>query len=116
MIVRSIKEQFDQPEYRVPVFREFNYGSDFDENNLRTQLQTVAANIKGSVTNIFNVRSYLNGLTSAELVLLSEVVKLMKLVLVMPATNASSEITFSAMSYLGSPTGGQPCLRRGRIT
>ena len=53
------------------------YGSDIDENNLRTQLQTVAANIKGSVTDIFHVRSYLNGLNSAELVLLSEVVKLM---------------------------------------
>ena len=53
------------------------YGSDIDENNLRTQLRTVAGNIKGSVTDIFHVRSYLNGLNSAELVLLSEVVKLM---------------------------------------
>ena len=126
LIIQSIKQRFDQPGYRVYQCLEslilkaarkedFSdelksvtevYGSDLDENNLQIQLQTFSANIKENPKDIFEIRSYLNSLTETELVLLSEVVKVMKLILVMPATNASSERTFSAMrrvkSYLRS--------------
>ena len=51
------------------------------------QLQT----LKEKMSNIFDVRKYLAQLTSAQKALLNEVIKIMKLVMVMPATNSSSE-------------------------
>ena len=45
---------------------------------------------------------HLQQLPSAEKSLLNEVILVMKLVLVMPATNATSERSFSAMRYVKS--------------
>ena len=61
------------------------------------QLQILGANIPEKVTTIFDVRTYLQQMTPAERRLLSQVVLLMKLILVMPATNATSERSFSAL-------------------
>ena len=52
------------------------------------------------------MQEHLQGMSRAEKSLLSEVILVMKLILVMPATNASSERSFSALrrvkSYLRS--------------
>ena len=62
--------------------------------------------MKEKMSNIFDVRKYLAQLTSVQKALLNEVINIMKLVMVMPATNSSSEQSFSAMhrvkSYLRS--------------
>ena len=73
------------------------YGNDFDKQTLQMQLQILGANIPEKVTTIFDVRTYLHQMTPAERSLLSQVVLLMKLILVMPATNATSEQSFSAL-------------------
>ena len=53
-----------------------------------------------------DLRNYFSSLSSSQAALLDQVTKLMQLILVMPATNASSERSFSALrrvkSYLRS--------------
>ena len=86
------------------------YKEDFDQDLLRTQLQTFAVHFQqvhegssDSTTknvNIFDVKSYLLSLSPAQLSLISKVKHLMQLILVMPASNASSERSFSALRQL----------------
>ena len=117
LIVQTIKDRFDQPGYRVyqclenlllkaAKLEDFSeelklavttYGSDIHESNLQMQLQTLGCNVQERIVNIFDVRDYLQKLTPAERLLLNEVTTVMKLILVMPATNAVSERSFSAM-------------------
>ena len=82
------------------------YGSDIDAPTLQTQLQVLSANVSEKVTNVHDIIAYLRKLSSAEQRLLSAVIVVIKLILVLPATNASSERSFSAMrrikSYLRS--------------
>ena len=73
------------------------YGTDLDESTLHVQLRILGANIPEKMITIFDVRSYLQQITTGERSLLSQVVLLMKLILVMPATNATSERSFSAL-------------------
>ena len=73
------------------------YTSDIHKSNLQMQLQTLGSAVHEKV-NIFDVRDYPKKLTPAERLLLNEVTKVMKLILVMPATNAVSERSFSAES------------------
>ena len=130
LIMQAIKDRFNQPGYRVyhclenfllkaARGEEFPeelklassiYGADINECNLQMQLETLGTIIQEErVLSIFDVRNYLQQLTAAERILLNEVVTLMKLLLVMPATNATSERSFSAMqrvkSYLRSTMG-----------
>ena len=118
LIVESIRDRFDQPGYRVYQCLEnlllkaakqedfteesqlavSTYTSDIDESNLQMQLQTLGSAVHEKVVNIFDVRDYRKKLTPAEGLLLNEVTKVMKLILVMPATNAVSECSFSAES------------------
>ena len=64
----------------------------------------------GSTANvtIFDVKDYLLSLSSGQLSLLSQVKRLVKMILVMSATNASSERSFSVLrrvkNYLRSTT------------
>ena len=115
--MQSIKDRFDQPGYKVYrsledlVLKAANkldfseelasvkdvYGTDLDESTLQVQLQILGANIPEKMITIFDVRSYLQQITPGERSLLSQVVLLMKLILVMPATNATSERSFSAL-------------------
>ena len=82
------------------------YGSDIDDPTLQMQLQGLGANVSEKVNNIHDVVAYLQKLSSTERHLLSVIVTVLKLIQVLPATNASSEWSFSAMrcvkSYLGS--------------
>ena len=78
------------------------YGSDFDPLLLPTQLQLFSRSLKadsGSVT-LSSICTFFKNCTPAQLELMHEVTKLVKLVLVMPAINAGSERTFSALSRL----------------
>ena len=84
------------------------YGTDLNASDLKLQLEILSTNIHvaDSVTDVVDINNYLQQLSPAEKALLSQVILVMKLILVMPATNASSECSFSAMrdikSYLQS--------------
>ena len=82
------------------------YGTDLNASDLKLQLEILSTNIADSVTDVVDIKNYLQQLSPAEKALLSQVILVMKLIFVMPATNASSEHSFSAMrrveSYLRS--------------
>ena len=74
------------------------YKDDFDKEVLSTQLRVLRANFKDSETiTIFNIKDYLASLSSGQLSLISQVQRPMQLLLVMPATNSSSERSFSTL-------------------
>lgn len=124
----SITERFDQPGYKVyqnletlvlkvckgeeydeylDFICEF-YGEDFDKNLLKAQLPLFHALITGSDQckdsglTIHNIVKHLANLSVGEQVALSQVFILLKLLLVMPATNATSERSFSALRRIKS--------------
>ena len=77
------------------------YGNDFDSYNLRVQLNlmsTVLPNSDGS--NMCMLLQKVKGLSTAQKSLINEVMKLARLTLVLPATNAVSERSFSALRRL----------------
>ena len=124
----SITERFDQPGYKVyqnletlvlKVCRgekydehldfvcEF-YGEDFDKDLLKVQLSlfhtlvTEGDQCKDSDLTIHNIVRVLANLSIGQQVALSQIFILMKLLLVMPATNATSERSFSALRRIKS--------------
>ena len=82
------------------------YQDDIDPEVLKAQLlcfgiefrRVNESNIE-QVT-IFDIKNYFSTLSSAHRLLLSEVCKIMKLILIMPATNSTSERSFSALRRL----------------
>ena len=112
LIVSLIKDRFDQRDYNVymnceqlhlkaaaggDVYKdEFLtvtsfYGSDFDPRELEAHLSTFTHNIpRVENVTLSNVLAYLRSLSSHQQQLLSQVIKLDKLILVMSATNATS--------------------------
>ena len=62
-------------------------------------------------TTVFDIKNFFCTLTESQKLLLSEVCKVVKLILIMPASNATSERSFSALrrvkSYLRSTMGQQ---------
>ena len=75
-----------------------SYGSDFEKDELITQLHLFHAHYPPEKrTCIHDAVSVVKGMSVGEKQLLSQVVKVVKLLLVMPATNAISERSFSAM-------------------
>ena len=117
LLIKSIEDIFDQPGYRVyscleqlllksvkkqDYTEELKtvidvYQDDFQESNLRTQLETLSHDLPGNITDFFGIKEHLQQLSPAHKCLLSEVILLTKLILVMPATNASSERSFSML-------------------
>ena len=115
LIVGCIKNRFNQPGFEVysklekmllnaankcSIDSEFDetvtlYGSDFNPPVLKTQLQILSTKFDKPVS-FSAVKEFLVDLGEARSVL-SEVVKLVELILVMPATNATSERSFSAL-------------------
>ena len=76
------------------------YGADFSPpDSLETQLTLLHTNLE-SPTDLFSVFSYLKSLSSAEKMFYTEVMKVVKLILIMPANNATSERSFSALHRL----------------
>ena len=66
---------------------------------LEMQLQICATNftMEGKNTSIKDILKHLRNISSAQRALLSEICVIAKLILVMPATNAISERSFSAL-------------------
>ena len=99
LIVKAIKgEGWDE---EVKVVTDF-FGLDFDETSLKVQLELLPEIAKSLGYNnrsfsISDVISLFQALDSATKTLISEVVKVARLLLVMPATNAVSERSFSAL-------------------
>ena len=74
------------------------YASDFDSSLQKSQLQILQTKFSDmpKPVRFSSIREFLIDLSQSQS-LLSEVVKLMKLVLVMPVTNVTSERSFSAL-------------------
>ena len=122
LIVSCIKDRFDQPGYKIYTQLEClalkaaqgesydeelsfvcqHYTPDFNLDSLKVQLETFKCDFsalpgKSAVVTLQDVITYARSLSAAQKLLLSEVVTLLKLILVMPATNAVSERSFSAL-------------------
>ena len=83
------------------------YRDDFDKELLRTQLQTLGTHFimmeqPSTQTSIFDLKRYFLSLSPGQSSLLSQVKRLLQLILVMPATNATSERSFSTLCRLKS--------------
>jgi len=118
-----IRDRFDQPGYKIyknaqellqkavnsefPDYTDqFNfvvefYEGDLDGSVLKLQLETLKTGFEhqgnSETVTLHEVLKYLRSLSPAMRCMFSEVVTLAKLILVMPATNATSERTFSAL-------------------
>ena len=78
------------------------YGSDFDPL-LRTHLEVFSQNFIPDGQIVLNdIMKFLLGCATTHLQLISQVCKLIRLLLVMPATNAESERSFSAVRRIKS--------------
>ena len=119
VICSTIEDRFRQPGYQLYLnleqlllkavrkehyLSEFDfvtkfYESDLNVHALEMQLQIFATNftIEGKNTSIKDIWKYLRNISSAQRALLSEICVIAKLILVMPATNAISERSFSAL-------------------
>ena len=85
------------------------YGSDLDGSSLSTQLEVFSTTCKTKSQEVYRLSDMVKlfkSLTPSQIELMSQVCKAFKLLLVMPATNAVSEHSFSALrrvkSYLRS--------------
>ena len=125
LITNCVQEQFDQPGYRIyqsletllikaSKWGEFQdnlddvcafYHDDFDKELLHSQLQTFGIHFQtveepAVQISIFDLKRYFLSLSPGQVSLLSQVRCLLQLILVMPATNATSERSFSALRRL----------------
>ena len=80
------------------------HGSDLDNNTLRTQLKIFSGICKTSQLDIgcllSDIINLFKTLTKPQISIISQVARLLKLIIVMPATNAVSERSFIAMRRL----------------
>lgn len=124
LAVACIRDRFDQPGYAVyknmqelllkaanSEFKDYSiefqfvvdfYKGDVDREALKVQLETLrthfaAVQKTAEHVTFSDVLVYLRSLSTAMRSMFSEVVTLVKLLLVMPATNATSERSFSAL-------------------
>ena len=68
------------------------YGRDFEEDSLLTQLRVFRINYPTEMrSNVHDIASIVRVMSNGKKALLSQVIKFMHLLLVMPATNAISE-------------------------
>ena len=123
LVVCGIKGRFDQPGYEVysnlegmlvKAVRKDNhdeelqyivdfYKGDFNRDQLSMQLGVLSSNVSSdSAQDLKSILKYLQKLSQPERSLLSEVCTLASLILVMPATNAVSERSFSSLQHLKS--------------
>ena len=88
----------DQPYDEDLTFVLQHYGSDFNAVSLKTQLQLfTTAMAEASDASVSSIRSYFQSLSPVSCANISEVGTLLKLILVVPATNAISERSTSAL-------------------
>ena len=117
LVTNSISDRFNQRGYQIysqveqlllkaarkePFDEEFSsvvkfYGSDFDAGILKVHLEILSSCDMPSPCCFADIRAYLKDCSPGQRALFSQVVTVAKLILVMPATNASSERSFSAL-------------------
>ena len=126
LVIRGIKDCFDQPRYKVhsqpeellikaakreQYEEEFKlvtdfYKEDFDPAQLDLQLKVMSSNIPSeSPEDLTSISGYLCELSPPQRALIPAVCTLASLILVLPATNAVSERSFSSLCRVTS------CLR-----
>jgi hypothetical protein len=99
LIKASSKQEFKAEFEGVCNF----YKDDFNPDILKAQLITFGVEFQQSVLKgrrdltIFDIRDHFKDLSSAHKSLLNQVGRLLQLVLIMPATNATSERSFSSL-------------------
>ena len=96
--MKCVKSQDYETEYEaVTNF----YGDDFHKENLKCQLRSLAAafEVPGKIEDLVlaDVVKYFTDLSIRERQWLAEVQTLLQLILIMPATNATSERSFSGL-------------------
>ena len=119
-VTSTIRDRFDQPDYRVYLnlektllngangknfedtmtFLVKNYQNEFDFVQLKIQLESLSCSFKDHSSNdvsLGDVVNHLRLLTQGQRLLLDQIMKLAQYCLVMPASNATSERSFSAM-------------------
>ena len=118
LITHCIDERFNQPGYKTytniealllkaaaaqPYEEELTfvfsfYGSDFDALLLPTHLEIFSRNFQAErEVVVSDLITFFRNCTPSQLEVMSQVSKLMRLLLVMPATNPTSERSFSAL-------------------
>lgn len=132
LVITCVKDQFDQPGFKVfqnveehlnkAVRSDFGdyseefafvtefYAKDINKDSLKVQLErlkTYFEKQEGEKVKVSDIFGYLRKLEPAMRAICSEIVTLVRKLLVIPATNATSERTFSALrrvkTYLRSP-------------
>ena len=120
-VINFIKQKFDQPDYRTYMYLQETLikaavSEDYEEDlckvcefynemnqfDAKTHLATFSemmksADIERTETTLGDIIKYLQKLPRIYKLLISEVIKIAKIMLVMPATNALSERSFSAL-------------------
>ena len=127
LLVSSIKDRFDQPGYKVysnleallvkssngqkcdeelQFVKDF-YKDDFDTEQLSIQLQVLSCNLpqlsqQDALHDFSSVIRFLREFSDSQSSLIPEVCRFASLILVMPATNAVSERSFSSLRRVKS--------------
>ena len=121
LIIQCVDDRFDQPGYKMYSGLETLllkgckqldyqdelhlvkslYDKDLNYQNLEIQFQTIAPSVKDDLS-LGGIVNYLKTLSSAARSIYSEIVTLVELIFVMPATNATSERSFSALRRIKS--------------
>jgi len=102
LLVKACKQEEIEGELEVILSL---HNDDFDPDLLKLQLQTFGTHYEQMQENksdisrltIFDVENYFSSISLGQRLLLSQVEKLLKMVLVIPATNATSERSFNAL-------------------
>lgn len=121
LVINGIKNRFDQPGYKIysnleellvkaakkcPFDEELEFVSDFykddlDKEELKMHLDIMAADFPADTDiDLKSILAYLKNLSKPQRVLISQVCRVVSLILVMPATNAVSERSFSCLRHL----------------
>ena len=95
------------------------YKDDFDSGMLHAQLQVFTSECQRQqketgipFTTVFDIKDFFCNLTDSQKSLFSEVCKVVKLILIMPASNATSERSFSALRRVKSYLRSTMCQQR----
>ena len=99
LLIKAVKKEDFSDE--ISEVMEF-YNDDFNAHMIKIQLQLLPSVMTDNINmNSFKeIRNQVKLLSSAKKALISDVIKLLKLLVVMPATNAVSERSFSATRRL----------------
>ena len=105
MFLRSLRgEDFEEPLGEVLQL----YKDDFKEDELKAQLETLRYFPESTIDNVKELVEFVQSLSATTKTFVPQVIVQAKILLVMPATNAISELSFSAMkrvkTYLRSTT------------